>query len=129
MELELEEAKKKNGSGNPERVSSSVKTPKLQQFNEDKDDIDAYIERFERYARMQKWKEDAWATNLSLLLGGKALDVYNRLSNEEAGDYKKLKVALLRRYNMTEQGFRERFYTSKAEVGESPQQFAARLAC
>ena len=105
----------------------TAKAPKLPQFRDDKDDIDAYLERFERYAKAQDWKPDQWATNLSALLGGKALDVYYRMPLDTAGDYLELKASLLKRYNLTEEGFRERFRFSKAEPGESPQQFMTRL--
>ena len=35
--------------------------------------------------------------------------------------------ALLKRYALTEEGYKQRFYDSKAERGESPQQFIVRL--
>ena len=46
-----------------------------------------------------------WAAYLSALLKGRALDVYNRLSTEDAVDYDKLKDALLKNFDMTERGF------------------------
>ena len=53
--------------------------------------MDAYLERFERFAKNNKWQEDVWATRLSALLTGKSLEFYSRLSREEADDYRKLK--------------------------------------
>ncbi|KAI8513886.1 hypothetical protein Bbelb_082100 [Branchiostoma belcheri] len=38
-----------------------------------------------------------------------------------------VKQALLKRYNLTEEGFRAKFRQNKAEEGESPQQFIVRL--
>ena len=35
--------------------------------------------------------------------------------------------ALLKRYALTEEGYKQRFYDSNAERGESPQQFIVRL--
>jgi len=64
---------------------------------------------------------------LSALLKGKALEVYSCLPVEEAHDFDKLKLALLKRFQLTEEGFKERFRTAKAERGESPAQFLARL--
>ena len=43
-----------------------------------------------------------WAAYLSALLKGRALDVYDRLSNEDAASYDKLKEALLKNFDMTE---------------------------
>ena len=40
------------------------------------------------------------------LLSGRAMDVYARVSNENANDYNKLKKALLTGYNFTEDGYR-----------------------
>ena len=45
--------------------------PKLPKFDESQDDMDSYIERFERFARGQGWNCDTWATSLSSLLTGK----------------------------------------------------------
>ena len=62
-----------------------ARAPKLPPFHDTRDDLDAYLQRFERYATSQTWKESEWATNLSTLLKGKALDVYSRLSFEDSG--------------------------------------------
>ena len=52
--------------------------PKLQPFDDKNDDMDAFIRRFESYAVSLEWPKDRWAINLSALLHGIALDVYNR---------------------------------------------------
>ena len=77
-------------------------TPPLPSFVDGKDNLDGYLLRFEKYAVMAKWNRKTWATQLSLLLTVKAVEVYNRLSAEEAMDYERLKVALLERYDSTE---------------------------
>ena len=69
-----------------------------------------------------------WPTSSSALLTGRALDVYSRLSDVAAADYDTLKEALLKRYDLTESGFRNRFRKSKPEKGESSEQFATRLS-
>ena len=61
------------------------------------------------------------------MLSGTALGVYVRLSSIEAEDYHKVKSALLKRYQLTEEGFRLKFRESKPEVGESPGQYITRL--
>ena len=89
--------------------------------------MDAYLQRFERYALAQKWPPDQWAINLSALLKGKALEVYSRIPPEQALDYDVLKEALLKRFEMTEDGFRKRFRNCRPEVGETFTQFSKRL--
>ena len=102
--------------------------PKLPKFADGKDMLDSYLLRFERYAENNHWDESTWATSLSALLTGKALDVYSRMAREDANEYRKVKEALLRRYDLTEDGYKMKFRNSKAEDGESPVQYVVRLA-
>ena len=90
--------------------------------------MDSYLKRFERFATNAKWPKEEWATNLSSLLQEKALDVYSRLSSTEATDYDKLSDALLKRYQLTQEGFRQKFRSSKQETGEAADQFVVRLS-
>ena len=101
--------------------------PKLPYFKDGKDEIDAYLKRFERYATVRGWPESDWATSLCASLTGKALEVYTRLPDDHALDYKKLKEALLRRYELHDEGFRRKFRSSRLESGETYCQFADRL--
>ena len=61
------------------------------------------------------------------LLSGRALDVYSRLSEEAAVDYDQVKLALMKTYDLTEDGYRRKFRVSKPESDESPDQFIVRL--
>ena len=112
----------------PPPSTTSVRAPKLPYFDENIDDMDAYLQRFERYAKAQKWPIDEWAVHLSALLKGKALDVYSRIAPEEAMKFDVLKKALLIRFEMTEDGFRKRFRNCRPEVVETFAQFSTRLA-
>ena len=105
-------------------MGSKSLRPKLPKFEEQKDDMDAYIERF---ARSQGWREDTWAVSLSSLLTGKGLEVYTSMPPEQADDYPALKKAVLKHYQLTEKGFRLKFRVSKPEQGETVFQFMARL--
>ena len=104
-----------------------AKAPKLPSFVDGKDDLDAYLQRFERFAETAKWNKIGWASKLSALLSGRALEVYSRLSEEAAKDYDKVKIALMKRYDLTEDGYRRKFRASKPEADESPEQFIVRL--
>ncbi len=55
-------------------ASSGAKLPKLSEFVDGKDDLDSCLQRFERFAKGNQWKENTWATSLSALLTGRALD-------------------------------------------------------
>ena len=69
------------------RKTIMAKSPRIPAFNEGKDEMDSYLLRFERYATAQKWEADTWATELSALLQGKALDVYALMPKEDALNY------------------------------------------
>ena len=107
--------------------SRGEKITKLPYFQDTKDELDAYIERFERYATTHKWAKTTWATNLSSLLSGKALEVYSRLPSDQIANYDMLKKALLDRYQLNAEGFRLKLRESTAEEGESPSQYIERL--
>ena len=86
--------------------------------NEDKDDLDAYLSRFERACQAFDVKPEHWSTQLARLLLGQALDVYQRMSDHDVGEYQILKENLLKRFRLTEGGYRKRFKQSKIENGE-----------
>jgi hypothetical protein len=136
-ELELEtmkieqlrlEVKKQEGAKKTASAPVKAPRPKLPPFDEASDDIDAYLERFERYASSQGWEEDDWAVSLSPLLTGKGLQVYVSLPADKMNDYEGLKMALLKRYQMTGEGFRKKFRDAEALPSETAFQFASRLA-
>ena len=86
-----------------------------------------HICRGSRDLQIAKWNKTGWASKLSVMLSGRALEVYSRLSEEAAKDYDKVKIALMKRYGLTEDGYRRKFRASKPEVDESPNQFIVRL--
>ena len=74
-QIALENARKENQGNRSDLPSdesrhSSTKSPKLPHFVDGKDNMDAYLERFERYATSQKWPTSTWAINLGALLQG-----------------------------------------------------------
>ena len=139
-ELELEKIRLENQSESPTSTPNSTpresrgvstrpltKSPRLPYFDENVDQVDSYLLRFERYALVNGWERSDWAIHLSALLKGKALEVYTRLDEDEAQDYDKCREALLKRYNLTQDGFQEKFRKSRPEVGEQIGQFRIRL--
>ena len=98
------------------RLTSMPKSPELKDYVEYKDNIEDYIIRFERFAKTNGWPENGWATHLSALLSGKALEVYSRLSPEAAVDFDKLKKAILSRYDLNAEGFRKKLTTIPREL-------------
>ena len=136
MEKELKEMKiraadvsSRNDRTLSSRDNGSARScvPKLPMFEDGKTDIDAYLLRFEHFAESQDWPIQSWSINLIALLTGIALEVYSRLSDEEARDYQVLNMALMKRYQMNDEGFRLKFRSSKVVEEESSSQYIVRL--
>ncbi|GFO03432.1 retroviral-like aspartic protease 1 [Plakobranchus ocellatus] len=88
-----------------------AKHPKLPNFQDGRDDLDIWLTRFDRFAESNGWSREKWSSLLCALLTGRALDCYGRLSAEQARDYDKVKKALMKRYDLTEDGYRRKFRT------------------
>ena len=96
IELELKAQQSQAGASpatTPTPRNKDAKSPKLPSFIDEKDELDSYLLRFERYAENASWEKDTWAIKLSALLTGRAMDVYTRMSDADASDYDKLKKA------------------------------------
>lgn len=123
--LKIEGSQRSNESS---MVDASTKLkPKISFFDESTDDMGSYLERFEWIAENYNWNKADWPFHLSQYLRGKATEAYTRLSKTDRTNYDVVKEALLRRYNLTDEGYRKKFRESKPEEGETPQQFLVRL--
>ena len=60
---------------------------------------------------------------MARFLDGQALDVYQRMSDDDVGEYELLKNSLLKRFRLTERGYRKKFESERIEVGETAEQF------
>lgn len=111
-------------------AASSVLNPQklLPLFDERRDDLHAYLQRFERVATGQDWPQEKWALAVSMCLSGEALTVIGRMTAADSLDYEKVKKALLQRFRFTAQGYQEKFRKARAEDGETGRQLAARLS-
>ena len=90
--------------------------------------MDSYLTRFESYALSNKWDPSMWASYLSALLKGHALEVFVRLSRDDQSDYGQIKEALLTNFDLTERSFRKKFRDCRPEKAETFRQFSGRLA-
>ena len=54
----------------PPPRDKDAKSPKLSSFIDEKDELDTYLLRFERYAENASWEKNTWAIKLSALLTG-----------------------------------------------------------
>ncbi|GFO34863.1 retroviral-like aspartic protease 1 [Plakobranchus ocellatus] len=115
-----------DGSG-ARSSDAGAKHPKLPNSQDGRDDLDIWLTRFERFAESNGWSREKWSSLLCALLTGRALDCYGWLSAEQAKDYDKVKEDQMKRYDLTEDGYRRKFRTCKPAEGESPDMFIVRI--
>ena len=128
VELKKIEAETTSHPWGPKEKSSNPRSPKLPYFDEHTDKMDSYLTRFESYALSNKWDPSMWASYLSALLKGRALEVFVRLSRDDQSDYGQIKEALLNNFDLTERSFRKKFRDCRPEKAETFRQFSGRLA-
>ena len=128
MELKTIEAETTSHPWGPKEKSSNPRSPKRPYFDEHTDKMDSYLTRFESYAMSNKWDPSMWASYLSALLKGRALEVFVRLSRDDQSEYGQIKEALLTNFNLTERSFRKKFRDCRPEKAETFRQFSGRLA-
>ena len=91
------------------------------------DDIEHYLLAFERAATTARIKKEAWVVKLAPFLTSKALAAYANMAPEEACNYDCLKDTILKRYNISEETYRQRFRSCRKKGEESYQEHASRL--
>eukprot|EP00079_Xenopus_tropicalis_P020074 XP_012810580.1 PREDICTED: uncharacterized protein LOC105945996 [Xenopus tropicalis] len=78
-------------------------------FHEGQDSIDAFLETFEIMCRAHNISEEDWPRILSGKLTGRASATFRALSDEQRLDYEEIKQALLIRYAITPEFYRQTF--------------------
>ena len=90
------------------------------------EDIEAFLTTFEWMMRVYgvRTREDHWAFKLAPQLTGRAQQAYAALNADDAAKYEEVKAAILRCYDISEETYRQRFWT---EGGEAYIELAIRL--
>src|SRR5260221_4333440 len=91
-------------------------------------DVAAYLKRFEHLCETQNIPREYWTSALSAKFTGNSLRLYDMLSKDEIKDYDLFSQALLKRFLLTAEHFRQSFRTKKIETGETYSQFMSRLS-
>ena len=98
----------------------------LTKFSES-EDIEAYLTTFERLMTVYDVEEERWAIKLAPQLTGRAQQAYAAMSTEMAGNYKEVKKAILRRYDIGEETYRQRFRSVRKKESEAYVELVTRL--
>ena len=91
------------------------------------DDVEAFLTTFERVMTIGRVPEETWTLRLAPQLSGKALQAYAAVPTTDAAVYKKVKKAILRRYDISEESYRQRFRNERKKGGEAYGDLAVRL--
>src|SRR5260221_9421884 len=91
-------------------------------------DVAAYLKRFEHLCETQNIPREYWTSALSAKFTGNSLRLYDMFSKDEIKDYDLLSQALLKRFLLTAEHFRQSFRTKKIDTGETYSQFMSRLS-
>lgn len=57
-------------------IKGVVKAPTFPAFEDEKDELGRYLQRFKQSATKAKWDRNGWAIKLSALLTGRTVEVY-----------------------------------------------------
>ena len=72
-------------------------------------EVDKYFLHFEKIANSLKWPVELWTMLLQSVLVGKAQEVYSALTLEQSSDYKLVKQAILKAYELVPEAYRQKF--------------------
>ncbi|XP_076844741.1 uncharacterized protein LOC143489530 [Brachyhypopomus gauderio] len=101
-------------------------TPRMPMLK-DTDDIEHFMTTFERMAQVAKWPIGSWAIHLVPLLDGKARAAYVAMDADDTGDYSKIKQAILQKYEINKETYRQRFRDCTVQDDETPRELFTRL--
>ncbi|GBN16387.1 hypothetical protein AVEN_231928-1 [Araneus ventricosus] len=116
-----------------QNVNSMQIKPKLeihhlmQKFNSDVNYISLYLIMFERLAKQAEILENTWVTHLLGLLPYDVAQLIAREPDEIANDYGEVKKILLKRYKLTPEKFRQKFFMHNKNLGSTWKNFAYEL--
>ncbi|CAM4671679.1 unnamed protein product [Lepidochelys olivacea] len=109
----------------PTSVPASKNPPLLELTPEE--DIEAYLASFEQVAEACQWPRREWVTRLVPALSGKARQAVSSLDARDAGDYGKVKAAVLQGCNLGTETQRQRFRQFRYQEAEGPRAVFCRL--
>ena len=92
------------------------------------EDIEAYLTTFERLMTVYRVPQERWAVKLVPQLTGRVQQAYAAMATADAGVCSKVKKAILRRYDISEETYRQRFRAARRKEGEAYIELATRLA-
>ena len=106
-----------------EAKDKDVKIAKLA----DTDDIEAYLTTFERQMVAYDVLRGRWVFKLAPQLSGKEQQAYTAMDAAESSNYERVGEAILLRYDIDQESYRQWFRTAKRKEGETNRELTMRL--
>lgn len=97
---------------------SRIAVPRL----EEGDDVEQFLTTFERLATAYRWPQTDWAVILVPYLTGKARAAYVAMDSDDSLDYELVKEAILAKYEINMEVYRQRFRDPTIKPGETPKE-------
>ena len=110
----------------PPPVTTGGRPPKMAKL-EDADNIEHYLTTFERLATVFYWPRETWAVHLIPLLTGKARSAFVAMDPDDTMNYDRLKEAVLRKYEINAETYRQQFRALEISPTETPRELYVRL--
>lgn len=96
-------------------------------FKEGQIDIEVFLRSFEKIANVYNWSRDQWPARVVPSLAGKALEAYARMNEEDSKDYDKIKKAILKKYELTSDSYRDKFRATVQRHDENFREYRDRV--
>lgn len=91
------------------------------------DDIDDFLDSFDRIAHSAGWPEEQWAIRLAASLMGEALSAYRAMPTALANDYTEVTKAIRDRLGLTPLVYNRMLRATHLKIGEIPKALGHRL--
>lgn len=127
LELKRAENEQAGSRASNSNVVKALKIKELLQPFKTREDIGLFLVNFERTCDKMGFSRDTWPQHLLTLLPCEAADVVARLNTEDASDYEKVKLSLLKKYRLSTEAFRQRFRGDTKKTEQSFTEFAYSL--
>ena len=113
------EAAESESEGVKEARKVGGREPVLAKFCEKEMDTEHFLTGFERIATAYMWPDERWVLRLAPLLTGKALAAYANMDAKAARSYQNVKKAILRRFDINEETYRQKFRSTRKTGSQS----------
>ncbi|KAM4651996.1 uncharacterized protein O3C94_014325 [Discoglossus pictus] len=111
----------------PQEGKPKIPYQAFKTYVEAEEDIDAFLQDFERLCALHRISTEDWVPILAGRLTGRAAEAYRTVPNEEIRNYNKVKEIILARYAITPEAYRRRFRDLKKVEKDSHAEWACRL--